>query len=283
MASPNKVKNFPIFLFLFLFLIYWLIKNLTTSVFLKNKERINVVFYSKNTTFFSLSQHDVNYLFSFPSSAEVLVPGGYGNYKVGALGKLVSLEDKPVLLKKVFSGATSSFIDLYFYPVKTEIYYDNFDSPNFPGFSEVFLSKSNANFIDRLFLLGKLFDRNQSNYKIISLTKALFDQSQFGRDFQGSFYKKSYRNIGTNVQIIYTKSYSTANFLSQIIDGEGIKVVDISQSDSDTANCRIIAKKIDVVGRALSDFFGCPVKTGETTISDIILEVGSLEKDWAVK
>ncbi len=284
MVLPKKNFKPSIFpVILGIILIYFLIKNISGSVFLKNKDRINVVFYSQNTGFFSLSKHDVNYLINFPAAVEVLVPGGYGKYKVGAVGKLISLENKPDLFKKVFSGATSSFVDLYFHPGKTEIYYENFDRSGLPKIGEILLSKSNANLLDRLFLLSKLVDRNQSNYKIISLDKDLFDQDQFNKDFQGSFYKKSYRNIGSNVQIIYTKSYSTAYFLSQIINGEGVRVVDLSQAEENIRGCQIITKKIDLVGQALSDFFGCQIKLEETTVSDIILKLGSLEKDWAVK
>ncbi|MBI5127012.1 hypothetical protein HZA76_00975 [Candidatus Roizmanbacteria bacterium] len=284
MVLPKKKLQPPIFLVILgIFIIYFLIKNISGSVFLKNKDRINIVFYSENSSFFSLSKHDVNYLINFPSSIEVLVPGGYGKYKVGAIGKLISLENKYDLFNKVFSGATSSFVDLYFYPGKTEIYYENLNNSSLPKIDEILLSKSNANFVDRLFLLSKLVDRNQSNYKIISLDKALFDQDQFNKDFQGSFYKKSYRKIGSNVQIIYTKSYSTAYFISQIINGEGIRVVDLSQSNENAHGCQIITKKIDLVGQALKDFFGCSIKVGETPVSDIILKLGSLEKDWAVK
>jgi len=32
----------------------------------------------------------------------------------------------------------------------------------------------------------------------------------------------------------------------------------------------------------LADFFKCKTKIGETTVSDIILELGDLEKEWAI-
>lgn len=282
--TSQKLKVRNIFLLLTLFIVsYWLFKNISSSVFLKEKDRVNVVFYSQNSKFFSLSKKEVNYLVKFPAEIEILVPGGYGKYRVGALGKLVALEKNPDLLKKTFSGVTSTLVDLYFYPRKTEIYYNIFDDSNFPTIGQIFFCRSNANMVDRLFLLFKFFDKNSANYKIISLNKALFNQEQFHKDFQGSFYKKTYREIGENVQIIYTRSYSTAMLLSQMIDGEGIRVVDLSQGKNIDKNCQVIIKKSSLISQDIARYFNCQVRIGETTVSDIILELGDLEKEWAVK
>jgi len=265
------------------FIFYFLYLNFKTSVFLKEKDRINVVFYSQNSKLFSFSKKEVNYLIKFPAEIEILVPGGYGKYRVGALGKLVALERNPDLLKKTFSGATSTLVDLYFFPRKTEIYYNVFNDSNFPAIGEILLGKSNANTIDRLFLLFKFFNKNPVDYKIISLDKALFDQEQFHKDFQGNFYKKTYREIGENVQIIYTRSYSTALLFSQMIDGEGIRVVDLSQEKEVDKNCQVITKKLSLISQNIARYFNCKIRIGETTVSDIILKLGNLEKEWAVK
>lgn len=285
-----KKSKVVLVILLIVILFYLFFKNISSSVFLKNKDRINVVFYSQNTSYFSLSNQDVNYLIKFPPNLEVLVPGGYGSYKIGALGKLVSLEKKPEIFKRTFSSTTSTFVDLYFFPTKTQIYYEERSKSYFPSFLEILLSKSNANFFDRLFLTFKLFDRNQSNYRSISklpLTKEdnklIFDKNQFNKDFQGSFYKKSFRSEKTTVQLIYEKSYSTAYLISQIIDGEGIRVVDLSQTDEKIKGCELITKKTNFVADSLADFFNCNIKVGETTISDIIIKIGNLEKDWAMK
>lgn len=285
-----KISSLAITILCIIFFLYFLIKNITSSVFIKNKDRINVVFYSQNTSYLSLSNHDVNYLIKFPPNLEVLVPGGYGSYKIGALGKLVSLEKNPDLFKKAFSAATSTFVDLYFFPTKTTIYYDKTDQSYFPTTFEILLSKSNANLFDRLFLVFRLFDRNQSNYRNISNlpvknedNKMKFDSTQFNKDFQGSFYKSNYRDEQTTIQLIYNKSYSTTFLLSQLIDGEGIRVVDISETEKKYSQCQVIAKKINFISQSLADFFNCQIMEGETVISDIILKLGNLESSWAVK
>jgi len=281
MESHKKISNLLYIFFLF-FLIYFLYKNISSSVFLKGEDRVNLVFYSQNSSYFSLSEKDVNYFIEFPPETEVLVPGGYGSYKLGGLGKLVSLENKPDLFRKTFSAATSSFVDLYFFPKKTEIYYHEGDWSYFPKISDIIFSKSNANFIDRLILTIKLFDKNKLNFKIISKLPKPFDREEFNKNFQGSFYKSSYRDKQVTVQIFYEKSYSTAMLLSQMIEGVGIRVVDVSQMEEKISNCQITVKSIDSISRFLADFFGCHVTTGETSVSDIIIKLGSLEKDWAV-
>ncbi|MBW7960397.1 hypothetical protein H3C65_02785 [Patescibacteria group bacterium] len=263
--------------------IYALWKMISNSVFLKGEERVNVVFFSENTAFFSLSKKDVNYLFEFTPEVELLVPGGYGQYKLGGLGKLVSLEKKPDLFRKTFSVATSSFVDLYFYPRKTDIYYSNNSQSFFPKISDILFSKSNANIVDRLILVTKLFDRNRSEYKIVTNLPLPFSHEEFYKDFQGSFYKTSYREKMTTVQILYQKSYSTALLLSHLIEGEGIRVVDLSEDENIESRCRVISKSNDFIVEALASFFRCRVEKGKTDVSDIIIKLGNLEKDWAVK
>ena len=296
----SKVKsssqNSKVFILIFLFIgLYFVYKNVTSSVFLKGRDKVNVIFYGENIRFYSLDRKNVNYLLSFPSSVKVIVPGGYGQYKVGAVGKLASLEKKPEIIRKTFSAVTATLVDLYFYPKKTTIYHQ--DSPNnsneIPTIREIFLTNSNANFIDRLFLSIYLFaTSSQEDYQIIDLkpfelgdNNAIFDYNGFYKKFQGSFFQKTYRNYDINVQIVYTKSYKTAFLLSQMIEGEGIRVVDLSSQGEFIKGCLLITnKKISTTKtyQRLADFFKCSLKIGETTVSDIILVLGDLEKEWAI-
>ena len=85
------------------------------SLFIKSRDRVNVLFYNRQVNLFSIGKDDnINYLVQFYPDIKVPVPGGYGIYRIGALGKMVLLEKKPELLKKTFAGVTSSFIDIYF-------------------------------------------------------------------------------------------------------------------------------------------------------------------------
>lgn len=287
-------RSSVIFIFLLICLFYYLFKSITSSVFIKGRDKINMVFYGENTRFYSLDRKNINYLLFFPNSVKVIVPGGYGEYKVGAVGKLASLEKKPEIIGKTFSAVTATLVDLYFYPKKTTIYHQ--DSPNnsneIPAFKEIFLTNSNANLIDRLFLFYFFATNDREDYQTIDLKpfelgdgNAIFDHNSFYKKFQGSFFQKTYRNYDINVQIIYTKSYKTALLLSQMIEGEGIRVVDLSIQNKFIQGCLLTTnKKISMTKtyQRLADFFKCSLKIGETTVSDIILQLGDLEKEWAI-
>lgn len=286
----NK-KNLFI-LFVTLGLTYYLFKSITSSVFLKGRDKINVVFYGANTRFYSLDRKNINYLLSFSNLVKVIVPGGYGKYKVGAVGKLANLEKKPDIIKKTFSAMTSTLVDLYFYQKKTNIYYDNSNLKQTPTFIEILLTNSNANLIDKLFLLYIFSSNNKENFQTIDLgpfesedNNSIFDYNSFYKKFQGSFFQKTYRSDDVNVQIVYTKSYKTAQIIGQMIEGEGIRVVDLSDKGKNLSGCLLVSnneiRKSKTFLR-LEDFFKCKNKIGETTVSDIILELGNLEKEWAV-
>ena len=279
-------------LFFICFFFYYLIKSITGSVFLKGRDKINVVFYGEKARFYSLDRKNVNYLLTFSNLVKVIVPGGYGKYKVGAIGKLASLEKKPDIIKKTFSAMTSTLVDLYFYQKKTTIYYDNSSLKQTPAFMEIFLTDSNANLIDKFFLLYIFSTNNKENFQIIDLgpfesegSNSTLDYDSFYKKFQGSFFQRTYRNYDINVQIVYTKSYKTAQLISQMIEGEGIRVVDLSNQGKNSRGCLLITDKNTSTTKTyqrLTDFFKCRTQIGETTVSDIILELGDLEKEWAI-
>jgi hypothetical protein len=217
----------------------------------------------------------------------MLVPGGYGNYRSGALNKLASLEKNPDIIRKAYSAATSSMVDLYFYPPEGTIFYKQSDETGFsPTFYEIVLNPGNANFVDRLFILGSLLGKNKNSYKVIEVSSN-YTHEDFIEENMGIFYKRSYRNGQLNVQIEYDDSYNTAHLLSQILDGEGIRVVDITRSGyPNDKPCEVVTTK-DVMGTeavsGIKNFFGCRVTIGEVSVSDIILRLGKLERDWEVE
>ena len=272
---------FILWLFLFIF------SNFKKSVFLSRKDRINILFYGKKTVIFSLGfKNNLSYLIFYPSNLYLEVPGGYGFYRVGGLGKLVALEKKPQLFKKTFSSNSSFFLDIYFYPRKEEIYYESAEEKNlWPRFLEIFLSSSNANFLDRIFCVYYLIVKKPNSYQLIKLDGKNFDRSQSFKKYQGLFYKRTYRQEKLTVQIFYKKNYYVADLISQILEGEGIRVVDISQEEGDLEKrCFVYHSSNKPTRTALdiSRFFNCFLEKKETPISDIIIRLGSLEKDWEV-
>lgn len=265
--------------------LYWLLHNLFASVFLRNNDKINVVFFGDTTRYYSIDKKGLDYYLTFPANARVLVPGGYGYYRAGALSKLASLEKNPDLIRKTFSSATSSMVDLYFYPPESRIFYEQSDRSGLnPSLYAVFFNPGNANFIDRFFIFWSLVGRGKNSYKEIKVTDN-YVHDDFMEDHMGVFYKRSYRQSKLNVQIIYPSSYNTAHLISGILDGEGIRVVDLTMSGDDPMNkCSILGSRENinsVVVDGMKKFFNCRVEVGETTVSDIILKLGTLEKDWA--
>ncbi len=296
----NKKSVYLYFLLIFFvfYAIFFIFKSIKSSVFFKGKERINIFFYGEKNLFYSLGK-DLNYFFSLPSGIKVLTPGGYGYYRLGGLGKLVFLEKKPEIFKKTSSLVTSSFVDLYFYPPQQNIYYGKEKTSGFvlPTFNQIFFYKTNGNFIDRILLSVFLLRRNSNNFKIISYiplvkkgNEAFFDDEKFFEIYQGLFYKKTYRDLKDNVQIIYTKSYKTAILLSRIIEGEGIRVVDISYKRKFDINwqnltkCLVIENKKNpsLITQDLKNYFGCQFVQKETDLSDIILVLENLENEWQI-
>ena len=301
MGYHKKIFNFQFSIFnkksLFIFFVvlgltYYLFKLISSSAFLKGRDKINVVFYGEKARFYSLDRKNINYLLSFSNLVKVIVPGGYGKYKVGAVGKLASLEKKPDIIRKTFSTMTSTLVDLYFYQKKTNIYYDNSNLKQIPTFMEILLTNSNANLVDKLFLFYIFSSNNKENFQTIDLepfesggNNSIFDYDSFYKKFQGSFFQKTYRSDDVNVQIVYTKSYKTAQIIGQMIEGEGIRVVDLSDQGNNLPKCLLVSNKETSKSKTslrLADFFKCRTQIGETTVSDIILELGSLEKEWAV-
>jgi len=282
------MRGFKFFILLF-WLIFFVILNFKKSVFLNKKERINLLFYGPKTIVYSLSlKGDLTYLIYYPTNLSLLVPGGYGFYRVGALGKLMFLEKNPSLLKRAFSANGGFFVDLYFYPKKNEVYFnEKTEKKIWPNPKEIFLHQSNANFIDRVMIFYHLWIRKPMLYQSIFLTgKEKFNQDEFFKKTIGSFYKKIYRQENLTVQIFYNENYQTAKLIAQILEGEGIRVVDLSQKKiNPNRPCEIITSlkiKTETV-KDIQRFFSCSLKNDETPISDIIINLGKLEKDWEVR
>jgi len=275
------------FIVVFFWVFFFIFLNLKSSIFLNKKERINIVFYGPRTFVYSLSlKNDLTYIIYYPVNLSLLIPGGYGFYRVGALGKLIYLEKKPDLLRKVFSANNNFFVDLYFYSKKNDIYFDEKNSKKSPTFSEIFFNQSNANFVDRLMVFYYLWLKKTNFHQTISISNQdKFNRDDFFKKTIGTFYKKIYRDENLTVQIFYNNDYLTAKLLAQILEGEGIRVVDLSQKKLDLNHFCEIVTTLKLEYKTVKDikqFFSCNLKEGNPPISDIIINLGKLEKDWKV-
>ncbi len=276
-------------------------KQISHTWLFTQKERINIVWYGKDVVFYSIDNREgVHYVIPFYSDLKVDVPGGYGYYRIGGLGKLVDLEDDPDLVRKAFSYTTSSFVDFYLIsPQYSELYYgdDVIDTMLVPSIGDVFTHESNATLLDRLYLSYLLTTLNKKNTTLINTfhTRTLKDvdmllQKDFLRSFQGLWYQKAYRDERKNVQVKYSANYKSAYGISNMLEGNGIRVSDISYMDSN----RAIADKQCVVeeegetfsltSHTIAQFYGCELRhADDTDIYDIIFYLYNLEEDWDIR
>ena len=197
-------------------------------------------------------------------------------------------------MQRTISYSTSSFVDKYFYPNSSKIYYDSESKNNIelPSFKELFLYKSNSSFWDRVYLFTKfLFIKKNkisflNTYESIDNNKEkVFDKELFDKEYNGIFFQKTYRDEKKTVQILYSKNYDRAFIINQILEGNGIRVVDILQKKDSPKKCKIIEnlKDFSKTTKDISFYFNCIKKSNKSEISDIIFVLGDLENKWSLK
>jgi hypothetical protein len=154
-----------------------IVNGLKKTLFFSHKDLVNLVFYGKQTTYFSLGINtEGDYAVVFPADLKMPIPGGYGQYRVGALGKLVSLEKKPELFRNTFSQATFSFINDYFYTPSDEVYYGTDETIKLPSSKQIWEAKSNAGLLDKLYLIFYFIHKNLQDVHQITADNATNSQ-----------------------------------------------------------------------------------------------------------
>src|SRR5689334_15962905 len=104
--AKSGSKKPLILLILILFIGYLGFRYIGSALTIFKKDRVNIVVYGQNTAFYSIGLSDAgNYIVPFYPDLKIELPGGYGMYRVGAIGKLVELEKKPDILRRSFSQA----------------------------------------------------------------------------------------------------------------------------------------------------------------------------------
>lgn len=283
--DANTKKILPVALVFFIILILFvLFHSIGSSLFFSDKERINVVVYGSKPMMFSVDlRNNINYVVSFYPDMDIKVPGGYGTYRIGALGKLVALENNPEIFRKTFSLGTSTFVNYYFYPLKDEVYYgsDEDDKIVFPTIIEILYMKSNAQLFDRIYLAYLFSRENQKQYKQLRSLTAEY----FVKEYQGYFYHKIYREEKKNVGVIYGSNYRTAETIGTLLEGVGIRVSDYKSADETGKKCYVMEQtdQFSQTARDISSFFHCSLKKGSTDLYDIIFSIGTIEREWEIE
>jgi len=247
---------------------------------------LNIVFYGERPIFISLGLVDnVHYLTQFANNFSVFVPGGYGRYKIGSLGKLAILEKKPAIIQNSFSSIVSAYIDFYFYPQNPKIYWED-SRCEFSPFGLLKIDQqTNANFFDRLYLFFFLLNKRKNDFSSLNPNfnvdeKNNFSEEDFFKKYQGYFYQQFLRQERKNLQIDY-QNYQSAKVITRIVEGEGIRVVDLTKTDRQKDDCYILEKIESKTALFLAKIFGCKIEKGETGVGDIRMVLGKrLEREW---
>ncbi len=295
---PTKShKRIWLLLLLFVFVSAFLIKcivQIRQSLFFSHKERINVLIYGQTPKVVSIGVADgQHYVVTFPADYVTQTPGCYGNYRIGALGKLSYLEKKPEILQRTFSHMLGSYIDYYYYPKKgiDSVYYGSSEEGALSlTIANILSYHTNASLIDSVYVTVKVMGLTPRMFKKLELItheksgKREIDTEAMARAYQGYFFENAYRKERASVQILYRYRYETALSLSQVLQGEGIRVVDMSITEPDLSTCMLRTKKSTQSKTVmdLSQMLGCSVESGNTDIYDIILILGDKERTWEI-
>lgn len=292
-------KKILYILILVLFFGYFITKfsiEFSRSLFVQQPDRVNLVVYGEYPVVYSFGVREAgNYAIPFYPDLKTQVPGGYGYYRIGALGKLVTLQKDPTLYTKTFSSITSTFVDYYFSEETDEVFYGGYneEASAKPQIKDILWTKSNASLWDRLYIISHLNNLQPSSLSSINSLpyKRLKDDTvlrndNFLKKYIGLFYRKAYRSENLNIQIIYTKreSYATAESISSMLNGNGIVVGDILRTQDSSKKCIVIetAKSHTNTAKDMAKFFECDLKKGESDVYDILFILGDIEEEWEV-
>src|SRR3989344_8707562 len=204
-----NLNNIPrlFLLFLLIYILFHTFRVFSHSLFFKRPDRLNMIFYGERPVFLSFGFSDnVNYIGFFNNDHQVYLPGGAGRYRIGALGRFVDIEKKPIIYQKTFSSSLSLYVNYYFFPKINKIYTKS-DSEDFfiPKLSPIDIyyltgRRGNAGFLDRLYLffLLLLFKKRQKVFSLISMglfkkkeSDRIFWGDVLGKKNKGYFYKNS--------------------------------------------------------------------------------------------
>ena len=286
----KSLKTLVLSVILCLILILFIIQ-LYKSLFIKKPERINLLFLNQNPTLMSLSTvGESNYYFNLYPDLKLNVPGGYGDYRVGALVKLSQLENDSELISRAIEGSTFTFLNYYFFPNKVQTYFGKASSSEFDlNLKNIIFNKSNASFFDKVYLFIKIVGVQNHNFiklnafeKLNNNKDLVFDSERFSEEYNGLFFQHTYRDERKSVQILYTNNYNSADMTAKILENNGIRIVDISKTDKTDKNCRVFekAKKYSITSKNISTYLGCELVNNDTGISDIIIFLGDKEELW---
>lgn len=281
-----------------IYLLFVTVRSLRQSALMQKRDRINIVMYGPEPVLISVGLTDgVHYVIPFSHEDSVTVPGGYGRYRVGALGKLAHLEKDPELITRTFSSMISAYVDYSIAPKDTRIYSKTSDEqPAFDALTvlkQVFSShySFDGNVFDKLYLVYTLAQYRAQDFAVLKGTfkedaegDIIFSEKRFLKKYRGFFYHQSLRDEAEEIRLVYV-SYSSAVTLARIIEGQGVRVVDLTEDShiSPPQGCRVTTSKEELTKTVhyLANIFGCSTHMGKVEGADTEVVLGArLSDKW---
>lgn len=229
----------------------------------KIKERLNIVVYSQRFYLYSIDlRTDLDYLIALPLEYKADIPGGYGEYLLGSLGKLAVLEKDLDLIKRATGRIFAVPVDLLFFKDLGRVYQKPpEDNEKILQPREVFLYSSDADLADRIYLFLKLLDAGKRKVKKISVYRFVEDGrlniQKVNEYTDGLFLSSALREENRLVQI-YSSYPSAGENLMDLLEGVGINVFEVSSKASDEP-CQIVeySDSASKTGIFLQGFLKC--------------------------
>jgi len=284
----NKVVLVVVFL---LILGLYLYQQITTSIILNEKDRINIAVFAKTPYVFSYNvAKKIGIVVYFNPKAMVKVPGGYDWYKVGSLNLLAKIENKrPQILKQAFAELIGAPIDFVYYPKKAEVlegnnkqlfreYYGEFNQ-------RVLFSKQYSHSAHNLFdclLLPRLTQVREDHLVFIdtnSLTikenkRLYYHSAKLDTKLKGLFYRDVFlKNLTKAIILTKSSTYPKAQLILRQLEGCGIKVVEIRVNDKQKNKKCVVSgtKKQKKELQELGRLFNCQIRKQESSIINFYL------------
>lgn len=309
-----SMPNYPkwVYLFIIALVLYFFIicfRSVGDRVTFFDHDRVNVLFYGAEPMVLSFGIGDAgNYVLYFDPSTEMYTVGGYGYYRIGSLEKLAQIEKDYDLLRRTVASALSTDIDYYFSPKETTVYGGESSATDLEKFSLLrrilsFHERTNAHIMDRLLLAWVVLSHKQVDFVELKTTflekkgnSARFQEGEFARYYKGFFYERTLRESRNELKIVYNESYKSAATLSRILEGQGIRIVDIAKHDDPKQDqCVLLVDEhlvpaktflsptsiVPLVAAFIRDELRCGVRITNLDDADMYLLVGNrLEELW---
>lgn len=277
-----------------LYVIWAGVRNIRGSSY--TPDRLNIVIYDQVPVLLSLGLSDkVNYVVTFSHEDKVYAPGGYGRYRVGALGKLAHLEQDADLVSRAFSSMISAHVDYSLVPRSSTVYEDLKGAQ--PDFTALTIAKHvfsdmytfDGGLIDKVYVLYKLASYRSSNFIQLAGTfkedpdgDIIFSEKRFQKKYRGFFYHKTLRDEAKNVQIEYS-TYSAGAVLSRIIEGQGIRVVDLRATEKPVKTCEVLYQGLQkpLTVDYIAERFSCEARSGKVEGAEILIRMSAnMDERW---